>query len=115
MSSEPLHAAAAVAAWAGPGLDAVENGNESALLHEVGSLIFIETCLQIQTSVIDFINLPVLSTSGAHPASYPAGTGGSSLRVKRPKCVGDHLSPSSPESRMLELYLHSSMSSWRDA
>jgi hypothetical protein len=35
--------------------------------------------------------------SGAHPASYPIGTGALSLRVKRPGREADHSPPSSAE------------------
>jgi hypothetical protein len=45
--------------------------------------------------------------SGAHPASYPTGTGGSFLEGKA--AVVCHLY-SVPRSRMVELYLHSPIS-----
>jgi hypothetical protein len=43
---------------------------------------------------------------GAHPASYPMGTGGCFSGVKRPRREADH-SPLVPKSRMVGLYLHS--------
>jgi hypothetical protein len=39
----------------------------------------------------------VQNSSGAHPASYPMGTGAISLGVKRPGSVTDHSPPSSAE------------------
>jgi hypothetical protein len=37
----------------------------------------------------------IQTRSGAHPASYPMGTGGSSLEVEQPWREGDHSLPSS--------------------
>jgi hypothetical protein len=53
--------------------------------------------------------------SGAHPASYPVGTRGSFLGVKRLGCEADHSPPSSAEVKeRVELYLHSpNTPSWR--
>jgi hypothetical protein len=45
--------------------------------------------------------------SGAHPASYPMGTEGFYLGVKRQGREANHLPPLVPGSRMVELYLHS--------
>jgi hypothetical protein len=47
----------------------------------------------------DFSSSPCVQTgSGAHPASYPMGTGGSFPGGKaRPGCDADHLPPSSAE------------------
>jgi len=39
----------------------------------------------------------VQTVSGAHPASYPMGAGGSFPGVKRPGSEDDHLSPTSGE------------------
>jgi hypothetical protein len=44
-----------------------------------------------------FLHHRVQNGSGAHPASYPMGTRGSSPRVKRPGCEADHSPPSSAE------------------
>jgi hypothetical protein len=41
----------------------------------------------------------VQNGSGPHPASYPMGTSGFSLGVKRPGREADHSSPSSAELR----------------
>jgi hypothetical protein len=50
----------------------------------------------------------VQNGSGAHPASYPMGSRGSSLGVKRPGRETDHSPPSSAEVKeCVELYLHS--------
>jgi hypothetical protein len=50
----------------------------------------------------------VQNDSGAHPVSYPMGTGGSFLGVKRPGREADHSPPSSAEVKeCMELYLHS--------
>jgi hypothetical protein len=50
----------------------------------------------------------VQNSSGAHPASYPMGTRGSSLGVKRPGREADHSPPSSAKVKeCMELYLHS--------
>jgi hypothetical protein len=59
----------------------------------------------------------VQNGSGAHPASYPVGTSGFSLGVKRPGRKADHSPPSSPEVKeWVELYLHSpNTPSWRGA
>jgi hypothetical protein len=59
----------------------------------------------------------VQNGSGAHPASYPMGTGGFSLEVKRPRREADHSPPSSTEVKeWVDLYLHSpNKSSWRGA
>jgi hypothetical protein len=47
--------------------------------------------------------------SGAHPASYPMGTGALFLGVKRPGREADHLPPSSAEVKQcVKIYLHSS-------
>jgi hypothetical protein len=57
----------------------------------------------------------VQNGSGGHPASYPKGTRGSFLWVKRPGREVDH-SPSSSAGvkESVELYLHSSNTpSWR--
>jgi hypothetical protein len=51
----------------------------------------------------------VQNGSGAHPASYPVGTRGSFLAVKRPGREAVHSPPSSAEiEECVELYLHSS-------
>jgi hypothetical protein len=54
---------------------------------------------------------------GAHPASYPMGTKGSSLGVKRPGREPDHsLPPSAEVKECVKLYPHSTnTSSWRGA
>jgi hypothetical protein len=59
----------------------------------------------------------VQNGSGAHPASYPIGTRGSFLGVKRPGREADHSPPSSAEVKeCLELYLHSpNTPSWHGA
>jgi hypothetical protein len=59
----------------------------------------------------------VQNGSGAHPASYPVGTSGSFLVVKRPGREADHSLPSSDEVKeCVELYVHSpSTPSWRGA
>jgi hypothetical protein len=45
---------------------------------------------------------------GAHPASYPRGTGAVSLEVKRPGCETDHSPPFSAEVKeWVGLYIHS--------
>jgi hypothetical protein len=50
----------------------------------------------------------VQNGSGAHPASYPIGTGGSFPGGKRPGREADHSSPSSAEVKeCVELYIHS--------
>jgi hypothetical protein len=50
----------------------------------------------------------VQNGSGAHPASYPMGTRGCFLRVKRPGCEADHSPPFLAEvKKCVELYLHS--------
>jgi hypothetical protein len=60
----------------------------------------------------------VKTGSGAHPVSYsmgwgfiPRGGGG----VKRPGRVTDRSPSTSAKVKMVELYLHSSMSSWHSA
>jgi hypothetical protein len=51
----------------------------------------------------------VQNGSGAHPASYPMGTGSSFPGVKRPGREADHSPSSSTEVKeWVELYLHSS-------
>jgi hypothetical protein len=46
--------------------------------------------------------------SGTHPTSYPMGTGGLSLWVKRPGREDDHSPPSSADVKeCVKLYLHS--------
>jgi hypothetical protein len=46
--------------------------------------------------------------SGAHPASYPMGTRGSFLGVKRPERKADHSPPSSAKVKVcVGIYLHS--------
>jgi hypothetical protein len=59
----------------------------------------------------------VQTGSGAHPASYPVGTRGSSLGVKRLGCEADHSPPSSVEVKeWVELYVRSpNTPSWRGA
>jgi hypothetical protein len=54
---------------------------------------------------------------GAHTASYPVGTRGSFLAVKRSGSEADHSPPSTAEIKeCVELYFHSpSTPSWRDA
>jgi hypothetical protein len=50
----------------------------------------------------------VQNGSGAHPTSYPVGTRGLSLEVKRPGREVDHSSPSGAEVKeCVKLYLHS--------
>jgi hypothetical protein len=50
----------------------------------------------------------VQTGSGAHPASYPVGTKGPLLGVKRPGREADHSPPSSAEVKeCVELYLPS--------
>jgi hypothetical protein len=53
------------------------------------------------------IHQRVQTGSGAHPASYPVGTGVSSLGVKRQGREVDHSPPSGAEVKNDELYLHS--------
>jgi hypothetical protein len=49
----------------------------------------------------------VQNGSGAHPASYPGGTRGSFLWIKRPGRKADHSPPSSVEFKeCVELYFH---------
>jgi hypothetical protein len=59
----------------------------------------------------------VQTGSGAHPTSYPMGTGAISLGIKRPGREADHSPPSSAEVKeWVDLYLHSpNTSSWRGA
>jgi hypothetical protein len=59
----------------------------------------------------------VQNGSGAHPASYPMSTSGSSLRVKQPGREADNSPPSRAKVKeCVELYLHSpNTSSWRSA
>jgi hypothetical protein len=50
----------------------------------------------------------VQNGSGAHRTSYPMGTKGTSLGVKRPRGEADHSPPSSAEVKeWVKLYLHS--------
>jgi hypothetical protein len=49
----------------------------------------------------------VQTDSGMLPASYPLGTGGDFPEVKRLRREADRSSPTSAESRMAELCLHS--------
>jgi hypothetical protein len=50
----------------------------------------------------------VQTDSGAHPPSYPIGTGDLLLGVKQPGHEADHSPPSSAEVKeCVELYLHS--------
>jgi hypothetical protein len=44
------------------------------------------------------------SGSGAHPTSYPMGTGGSSPGVKRPVREADHSPPTSAEVKKMWIY-----------
>jgi hypothetical protein len=58
----------------------------------------------------------VQSGRGAHPTSYPMGTGAISLGVKPPGCGADHSPPSSAEVKnvgAIPPLLH--MSSWHSA
>jgi hypothetical protein len=49
----------------------------------------------------------VQTGSGAHPASYSMGIGGSFLEVKRPRREANHSPPSSAKVKgFIELYLH---------
>jgi hypothetical protein len=48
----------------------------------------------------------VQTGSVSHPASYPMGTGGSFLGVKRPGRETDHLPPTSVA---VDLYIHSAI------
>jgi hypothetical protein len=59
----------------------------------------------------------VQNGSGAHPASYPMGTGALSLGIKRQGREADHSPPSSAEVEgWVKLYLHSpNTPSWRGA
>jgi hypothetical protein len=59
----------------------------------------------------------VQNGSGAHEASYPMGTRGLSLGVKRPGREADHSPASSAKVKeCVELYLHpSNTPSWRGA
>jgi hypothetical protein len=58
----------------------------------------------------------VQNGSGAHQASYPMDTRGSSLGVKRPGREASHSPPSNTEVKGVELHLHSpSTLSWRAA
>jgi hypothetical protein len=59
----------------------------------------------------------VQTGSGAHPDSYPIGTGGLSLGVKRLGREADHSPPFSAEViEYVDLYLHNHyMPSWRGA
>jgi len=43
------------------------------------------------------LRLSVQTGSGAHPTSYPMGTGGALPRIKRPKREADSSPPSSAE------------------
>jgi hypothetical protein len=49
----------------------------------------------------------VQTASEAHPSSCPMGTGSCFLWIKRSERETDHVSPSSAEVKMVELYLHS--------
>jgi hypothetical protein len=50
----------------------------------------------------------VQNGSGAHPASYPMGTGAFSPGVKRPGLEADHSPPTSAEGQEnVGLYVHS--------
>jgi hypothetical protein len=52
-----------------------------------------------------FSLLHVVQTgSGAHPASYPMGTGNSSPGVKRPGREADHSPPNSAEVKKMGIY-----------
>jgi hypothetical protein len=64
-----------------------------------------------------YLHHRVENGSGAHPASYPMGTGGSFPGVKRPGREADHSPPFSAEvEEWVELYLHSpNTPSWRGA
>jgi hypothetical protein len=53
--------------------------------------------------------------TGAHPASYPMGTGGSSLGVKWPGREADHSPHLVPRSRMRGAVPPSNTSSWHGA
>jgi hypothetical protein len=59
----------------------------------------------------------VQNGSGTRPASYPMGSWGSFLGVKRPGHEADYSLPSTTEVKeCVELYLHSpNMPSWRGA
>jgi hypothetical protein len=63
------------------------------------------------------LQLCVQNGSGAHPASYPMGTRGTSLGIKRPGREADHSPPSSAKVKeCVELHLHSpNTPSWRGA
>jgi hypothetical protein len=65
----------------------------------------------------DFSPLHVIHTrSGAHPASYPMGSGGSFPEVKRPGREADHSPPTSAEVKNMWIYTSiSHMLSWRSA
>jgi hypothetical protein len=55
-----------------------------------------------------FFLLHIVQTAcGAHPASYPIGTVGSFLKVKRQEREADHSPYLVPRSRIVELLLHS--------
>jgi hypothetical protein len=56
------------------------------------------TGVRFPTVVRDFSLLDSVQTDfGAHPSSYPMGTGGFFPGVKRPGCEADHSPPSSAE------------------
>jgi hypothetical protein len=55
--------------------------------------------------VKNFSLLQVVQTgSGVHPTSYPTGTGGSSLGVKRQRRESNHLPPASSEVKKMWIY-----------
>jgi hypothetical protein len=55
-----------------------------------------------------FLHHRLQNGSGAHPASYPMGTRGSSLGIKRPEREADHSPPSSAEVKeCVELHRYS--------
>jgi hypothetical protein len=60
-----------------------------------------------------FLSIPQHQTdSGAHPASYSMHAWRVFLGVKRPGCEDDHPTPSSANSRMVQLYHYSNIL-WR--
>jgi len=62
------------------------------------------------------LNHCVQNSSGAHPASYPMGTGAPSLGIKWLGCEANHSPSSSAEDKeCMELYLHPTTPSWHGA
>jgi hypothetical protein len=66
----------------------------------------------LRTGVREFSLHSVQAGSGAHPVSYPMGTGGLSPAVKRPGSETDDLTSFSAEVNCGAIYPFHYMSSW---